>query len=108
MPQRFERLFADLGITQVDIARKTGFTQPYISQIVSGTRTNPSRRFFTSVGREFNVNPEWLITGKEPVYTVPGEVSQNDIAETMAKYRMLPKSEQQIIDNMISALLEKK
>ena len=105
--QRFERLFADLGINQMDVSRKTGFTQPYISQILSGTKTNPSRRFYYSVSREFNVNPEWLITGNGDIYTAPGETMQSEIAETMAKYCMLPQSEQQIIDDMINALLVK-
>ena len=105
LPQRIERLFADLGINQVDISRKTGFTQPYISQILSGTKTNPSRHFFLSVSREFNVNLEWLITGKGDIYTSPIESGQSEIAEIMAKYSMLPKPEQRIIDDMINALL---
>ena len=107
LPGRFERIFADLGINQIDISRKTGFAQPYISQILNGVKTNPSRRFYETVSREFNVNLEWLMSGKGAIYSVPDDTRQNKIAKAMAKYNMLPKSKQKIIDDMLDALLDK-
>jgi transcriptional regulator with XRE-family HTH domain len=89
----------------MDFARKTGYGQPYISQIISGSRSNPSPRFFDIVCREYNVNPVWLKTGKGDIFSLPGEQSED--AEIMAKLRLLPKSEQRLIEDMINALLYK-
>jgi transcriptional regulator with XRE-family HTH domain len=107
LPERLERLFADLGINQVVFARRTGFGQPYISQIINGNRGNPSPRFYDIVCREYNVNPLWLKTGKGEIYTLPGGAGQSEDAEIMAKFHILPKSERQLIEDMINALLYK-
>jgi len=90
----------------MDFARKTGFGQSYISQILSGNKSSPSERFYRTVGREFNVNPEWLKTGKGKIYTMPG-TDGDETAEVFAKFRLLPKSEQRLIEDMINALLVK-
>ena len=100
-----ERLFSELRVNQMDFAKRTGFTQSYISQILSGTRTSPSRRFFDTAGREFNVNAVWLKTGKGEMYTMPDGTGENEDAEIIAKYRQLPKQEQRIIEDMVNALL---
>ena len=107
LPKRLEALLADLGVNQMDFARRTGFGQSYISQIMSGGKSNPSPRFYDSVGREFSVNPEWLKTGKGDMYAMPGGVGKTEDAEILAKYRLLPKPEQRLIEDMINALLVK-
>jgi transcriptional regulator with XRE-family HTH domain len=107
LPQRLERIFTDLGVNQIDLARRTGFGQSYISQILAGYKSNPSERFYLTVSREFNVNPEWLKTGKGDVYFIPDGNGQNIDAEILAKYRLLPLQEQRIIEDMINALLVK-
>ena len=91
----------------MEFARKTGFGQPYISQILSGAKKNPRPGFFAIVCREFNVNPEWLKSGKGEVYSMPGMVGENEDAEILAKYRLLPLSERRLIEDMINALLVK-
>jgi len=107
LPQRLLRLFADLGVNQMDFARKTGFGQSYISQILSGSKPSPSERFYLSVSREFNVNPDWLKTGKGKIYSLQSGNGGDETAELFAKFRLLPKSEQKIIEDMIDALLVK-
>jgi transcriptional regulator with XRE-family HTH domain len=104
---RLERLFADLGINQIGFARKTGFGQPYISQIINGSKTNPSPRFYDIVCREYNVNPLWIKTGKGEIYILPGGSGQSEDAEIMAKFHSLPKPERKLIEDMINALLYK-
>jgi transcriptional regulator with XRE-family HTH domain len=107
LPLRLARLFADLGINQIDFARKTGFGQPYISQIVNGNKSNPSPRFYDIVCREYNVSLEWLKTGKGEIYILPGGSRRSEDAEVMAKFHSLPKSERKLIEDMINALLYK-
>ena len=106
LSQRIEILFAELGINQMDFARITGFGQSYISQILSGSKSSPSARFYNAVCHEFNVNPEWLKNGKGEVFTLPGGAVDVD-ADILAKYRRLPKTERRLIEDMINALLAK-
>ena len=107
MSKRIERLFTDLGVKQLDFARKIDFTQSYISQILNGSKTNPSPRFYDAVCREFNVNLKWLKTGKGEIYAIPGLVIPSEDAELITKLRLLPKSEQHIIEDIINTFLLK-
>ena len=107
LPQRLERLFADLGVNQMSFARRTGYGQSYISQILSGIKPSPSERFYKTVGREFNINSEWLKTGKGKMYAMPGGTGRDETAEVFAKFQLLPKSKQRLVKDMINALLVK-
>jgi len=104
---RLDFLLSNIGIMQIDFARKIHFTQSYISMVLSGVKTSPSPRFFDAICREFSVNPEWLKNGKGDVYTIPGQSLPTEDAELMAKFRLLPFGEQQIIEEIISAFLLK-
>jgi len=114
LPKRLERIFSDLGVNQTEFSQKTGFGQSYISQILNGSKTNPSSRFFDIVCREFSINPSWLKNGKGEIYVIPGAKAESEDSqlkqnsEIIAKYRLLPKTEQRIIDDIINALLSKK
>jgi len=104
---RLEYLISNLGIKQLDFARRINFTQSYISMVLSGQKTSPSPRFFDAVCREFSVNPEWLSNGKGDVYTIPGLPLASDDAELLAKYHLLPESEKHIIEEIVNAFLLK-
>jgi len=114
LPKRLEYIFSDLGVNQIDFSQRTGFGQSYISQILNGSKTNPSSRFYDIVCREFSVNPDWLKNGKGEIYVTPGGIGENESSqlkqnsEIIAKYRQLPKTEQRIIEDMINALLSKR
>jgi len=113
LPKRLEYIFSDLGVNQTEFSQKTGFGQSYISQILNGSKTNPSSRFFSIVCREYSINPDWLKNGKGEIYAVPGGTAENEDSQQkqnskiIAKYRLLPKTEQRIIEDMINALLSK-
>jgi len=104
---RLDFLVSNLGIKQLDFARRIHFTQSYVSMVMNGAKTSPSPRFLDAICREFNVNPEWLANGKGDVYSIPGQSLPTEDAELVAKYRLLPASEQQIIENVINAFLLK-
>jgi transcriptional regulator with XRE-family HTH domain len=96
-----------LGIKQQDFAKKIQFTQSYVSMVISGSKTSPSDRFFNAICREFYVNLEWIKSGKGEVYNVPGVSASSVNTEILAKYRLLPRSEQQMVEEIIDAFLLK-
>ena len=81
---RLELLITNLGIKQLDFARRIHFTQSYVSMVLTGAKTSPSPRFLDAICREFNVNPEWLIKGKGGVYLIPGQSLAVEDAEFAA------------------------
>ena len=107
LADRLDFLISNLKIKQLDFAQRIQFTQSYVSMVLSGAKTSPSARFLNAVCREFSVNPEWLKTGKGDVYSIQGVSLPSVDAEILAKYRLLPRSEQLIIDEIIDALLIK-
>jgi transcriptional regulator with XRE-family HTH domain len=107
LASRLEFLISNLGIKQLDFAQRINFTQSYVSMVLSGAKTSPSPRFFDAVCREFNVNLEWLKNGKGDTYTIPGLPLQSEDAELLAKFHLLPPSEQKIVEEIINAFLLK-
>jgi transcriptional regulator with XRE-family HTH domain len=107
LASRLEFLISNLGIKQSDFAQKIHFAQSYVSMVLNGSKTSPSSRFFDAVCREFNVNAEWLINGKGDTFTIPGLPTQSEDAELLVKYRLLPNSEQKIVEEIINAFLLK-
>ena len=54
-------------MTQEEFANKLNLSRNFIIQIETGTR-NPSDRTIVDICREFNVNEEWLRTGKGEMF----------------------------------------
>lgn len=104
---RLACLIANLGLRNVDFAAKIGFTQGYISMILSGKRTSLSPRFFDTVSRVFQVNGEWLRNGKGDMFISPGPDMSASDASLLAKYRLLHPSERNVIDEIVDAMLLK-
>jgi len=104
---RLEYIISNLGIKQMDFAKRIHFTQSYVSMVLTGVKTSPSVRFMDAICREFNVNPEWLTNGKGDVYLIPGQSLPTEDAELMAKFRLLPPGEQQIVEEIINSFLLK-
>ena len=100
-------LISDLGIKQLDFAYKIRFAQSYVSMVLSGAKTNPGPRFIDAVCRKFNVNPEWLINGKDPVYFIPDVPLSAEKTKILVKLQMLPPEKQQAIEDIIDAFLLK-
>ena len=107
LAKRLEHLISSLKINQREFAQRVGFTQSYISLILNGSKKTPSERFYNAAAREFSVNPNWLKTGAGETFQVPGlSLSSND-AEIIARYKLLPSSDQVIVGEIMNALLVK-
>lgn len=65
--ERISWLISDKGYTKTAFAKKINVSQPFISQVVTGT-ASPSDRTIADICREFNVNEDWLRTGRGDPY----------------------------------------
>ena len=65
--ERISWLISDKGYTKTAFAKKINVSQPFISQVVTGT-ASPSDRAIADICREFNVNENWLRTGRGDPY----------------------------------------
>lgn len=100
-------LIENLDIKKGDFADKIGFTQGYVSMIITGTKQNPSDRFFESIKREFNVNIDWLKYGKGEMFLIEDETLSDTDKNLINKYNQLPLSERKIIDEILDAMIIK-
>jgi transcriptional regulator with XRE-family HTH domain len=105
--ERLNALISNLGLKDKDFAQKIGFSQPYISMILTGKKTTPSPRFFDSLSRVFYVNTEWLRTGEGEMFAAPDLNLSPADASLLAKYRLLPTAKKAIIDEVVDAILLK-
>lgn len=65
--ERLKLLRKELGLTQSAFAERIGSVQNTVTGYESGRR-NPSAPVVSLICREFNVNEEWLRTGKGPMF----------------------------------------
>lgn len=79
-----------------------------ITNMEKGTR-NITDRTIRDICREYNVRPEWLISGTEPVFEdVTGELDIDDEVKQLVKqYSLLNDDDREIIKKMINSLAEK-
>ena len=64
---RIKKVRKDLDMTQAEFARRIGSVQNTITGYESGRR-NPSAPVISLICKEFNVNEEWLRTGKGEMF----------------------------------------
>jgi transcriptional regulator with XRE-family HTH domain len=105
LASRLDFLISSLGLKQQDFARRIRYTPAYVSMVLSGAKLDPGHRFIDAVCREFSVNPEWLVKGKEPVFSVPSPNLPPDRAEVLAKLNMLSDEKRKLIIDIINAFL---
>ena len=89
-------LRARKGISQIDLAKNFGLSQPTIASWESG-RTEPSTDMLKRLARYFGVTTDYLLgneTSAEPV--------EKDDAVRM--YRQLPAADKDMVARMIAAL----
>ena len=53
------------GMTQTDLATKTGLTQGYVSDLESGRRSG-TRETLVLIAKHLDVDPDWLIGESDP------------------------------------------
>lgn len=64
---RFKKMREELGLTQVELARRLGVTNSHISAIESG-KTTPSMMLTKFASKELGVSEPWLLNGIPPMH----------------------------------------
>jgi len=59
------------GMSQADLADSAKVTQSYISQMVNGSKEQPSERLMDSICGILKINKSWLKTGEGPMESEP-------------------------------------
>lgn len=60
---RIDLIIKSLELTKTSFAKKLKISQPYVSQLISCDRI-PSERLLDDISEKFNINRDWLTTGK--------------------------------------------
>lgn len=61
--ERIAAVIQHSGLSKTAFSRRVGLSQPFVSQLASGTAA-PSDRTIVDICREFGVNERWLRTGE--------------------------------------------
>ena len=78
---RFKELRKTLGISQRDFSKGIFLSHSFYAKIETGTR-NPNERVYELISSKYNVNKEWLISGKGDMFSVsPPDVELNQLVE---------------------------
>lgn len=80
--ERVKKIRISQGFSQKDFAKKLNITQSVISDI-ENKRRGISRNVLLSMGREFDINANWILTGQGEIY-MPRQVSALKSAEQIA------------------------
>ncbi len=108
LSNRLSELISKLGVKKGDFAAKIGFSQAYVSMILSGKRQQPTDRFFDSIHRAYQVNVEWLKSGKGEMFSLPDIDPSSPDASLLIKYQSLSLSERKVVDEILDAMVLKR
>lgn len=101
------RYMLDLrGVSQSELARKSGITQAAISNIIRRGTRNPSSVSLQAFGQILFCSPDWLLTGKgDPVAgrSMNGELK----SELIHKFERLTPPDQVTVHVVIDSMIER-
>lgn len=105
---RLRFLRKQLHLTTRAFGAKINMSGGSITNMEKGTR-NITDRTIRDICREYNVNPDWLIYGTEPIFEdLTHDSAISDEAWQLAKqYSLLNDSDRELIKNLINSLAEK-
>ena len=106
--ERLKYLRAQLHLTTRAFGASINMSGGAITNMEKGTR-NITERTIRDVCREYNVNPEWLINGNEPMFEdVTSELDIDDEVRQLTKqYSLLNNEDQELVKKLINSLAVK-
>ncbi len=106
--ERLKYLREQLNLTTRAFGSAINMSGGAITNMEKGTR-NVTKRTIRDLCREYNVNPEWLINGTEPIFEdITSELNIDDDVKQLAKqYSLLGDTDRELIKRIINSLAEK-
>ena len=106
--ERLKYLREQLNLTTRAFGAAINMSGGAITNMEKGTR-NVTERTIRDVCREYNVNPDWLINGVEPMFEdVTSELDIDEDVKQLAKqYSLLSDTDRELVKRMINSLAEK-
>ena len=106
--ERLKYLRGQLNLTTRAFGAAINMSGGAITNMEKGAR-NITKRTIGDICREYNVNPDWLINGTEPMFQdVTAELDIDDDVKQLAKqYSLLSDDNRELIKKMINSLAEK-
>jgi transcriptional regulator with XRE-family HTH domain len=92
---RIRRLRAARKLTQGQVAKAIGITQGSFTQLETGKSKSPASSTLTKLARYFEVDPEWLMTGKGAQNQI--STLADDESELLLLYRALSSESRQYV-----------
>jgi transcriptional regulator with XRE-family HTH domain len=71
--KRFKKLRQNIGLNQIELANKLGYTNSFISELENG-KGKPSYEFLIKLQTLFKVNLGWLLQGNGDMFLNQGEI----------------------------------
>lgn len=107
---RLRFLRKHLGLTTRVFGASINMSGGAITNMEKGTR-NITERTIRDICREYDINPEWLIHGTEPMKIGDNQINELDIddevKQLMLQYDKLNDRDKELIKSMIDSLYEK-
>lgn len=106
--ERLKYLRDQLNLTTRAFGASINMSGGAITNMEKGQR-NITDRTIRDICREYNVNPDWLINGNEPMYEdmVSDLDIDDDVKELVKQYSLLDDKDRLLVKNMIDSLAEK-
>lgn len=106
--ERLKFLRNQLNLTTRAFGSAINMSGGAITNMEKGTR-NITDRTIRDICREYNVNPEWLINGNEPMFEdVTSELDIDDEVRQLTKqYSLLNNEDQELVKKLINSLAVK-
>ncbi len=84
---RLRSLIKELGMTQTEFGESLKLTNSAINHYVNDKR-EISQQVIFMIHRLYNVNPHWLLAGKEPMWVPEGEAERLDQSQEAIRFGM--------------------
>jgi len=106
--ERLKILRKYLNLTTRAFGKSIGLSGSVISNIENGRR-NMTKRTLKDICREYNVNPQWLINGIEPMFfnIFEGMELCDEVEDLTKLYSKLSDNDKTLIKRLIHSLSEK-
>lgn len=106
--ERLHYLRTHLNLTYRAFGESINLTAGAVSNMEKGTRAI-TERTVRDICREYNVNPDWLLNGNEPIFEYPTQTNNNDeeIQQLVQQYSLLNNDDKEVVQKMILFLSER-